>query len=213
VSADPAAAAPSGVVTFLFTDVEGHPEATMTESKNYRRLEGSELRHTQDERSLGPVEESEWLSVTIVLRRRRSVPAVPSPDHYVRTPPSERPRMSEESFATRYGAEPGEIERVVAFVRDHGLTVEETNAARRTVVVAGPVGRFNNAFNVALQNYEHEVQPSPCAEPQTETYRSYDGFIEVPAELVEFIVGVFGLDNRSITKRSAVVAPDTSIRS
>ena len=182
----------------------------MSESKNDRRLEGSELRHAEDERRLGPAEKSDRLSVTVVLRRRPDGPPVPEPDHYVRTPPSERPRMSEQAFADSYGADRGEIERVAAFARDHGLAVDETNAARRTVVVSGTVGQFNEAFNVELHNYEHEIQPSPRAEPLTETYRSYDGFIQVPAELVEIVVGVFGLDNRSITKHNAADPPGTT---
>ena len=153
---------------------EPETESTMSESKNYRRLEGSELRHAEDERRLGPAEKSESMSVTIVLRRRPDGPPVPEPDHYVRTPPSERPRMSQSAFAARYGAEPAEIERVAAFARDHGLAVEETNAARRTVAVSGTVGQFNEAFNVTLENYEHEVRRSPRSEPETETYRSYD---------------------------------------
>jgi kumamolisin len=185
-------------------------EAATSGPKNYRRLEGSELQHTEDERRVGRAEESERLSVTIVLRRRPDGPPVPEPDRYVRTPPSERPRMSEQAFAARYGAHPGEIERVAAFARDHGLTVDETNAARRTVVVSGTVGQFNEAFNVELHNYEREIQPSPRAEPLTETYRSYDGFIQVPAELAEMIVGVFGLDNRNITKRNAADPPSTN---
>ena len=150
------------------------------------------------------------MSVTIVLRRRPDGPPVPEPDHYVRTPPSERPRMSQSAFAARYGAEPAEIERVAAFARDHGLAVEETNAARRTVAVSGTVGQFNEAFNVTLENYEHEVRRSPRSEPETETYRSYDGSIQVPAELADVIVGVFGLDNRRITKRNAADPPNTN---
>ena len=184
----------------------------MTEPRNYRRLEGSELRHTEDERRLTPAKESERLSATIVLRRRPDGPPVPEPDHYVRTPPSERPRMSEQAFAARYGAEPGEIEQVAAFARSRGLTVAETNAARRTVVISGTVGQFNEAFSIELHNYEHEIQRSPRAEPETETYRSYDGFIQVPAELAQIIVGVFGLDNRRITKRNAATAPPSPSR-
>ena len=177
---------------------------------NYHRLQGSELRHAHGAKMLGVADESEKLSVTIVLRRRPDGPRVPEPDHYLRTPPAERPRMPQPAFAARYGAEAGEIEKVAAFVRGHGLTVDETNAARRIVVVSGTVGQFNRAFNVTLHNYEHEVQRSPRAARHTEAYRGYDGFIHVPAELAEIIVGVFGLDNRRITKRNAADPPSTN---
>jgi kumamolisin len=177
---------------------------------NYYRLEGSELRPTHRAKPLGAADESEKLSVTIVLRRRPDGPPVPGPAHYPRTPPSERRRMPEPAFAARYGAESAEIEKVAAFVLGHGLTVDETHAARRTVVVSGTVAQFNRAFHVVLHNYEHEVQRSPRSGRQTERYRSYDGFIHVPADLAEIIVGVFGLDNRRITKRNLADPPSTN---
>ena len=118
--------------------------------------------------------------------------------------------MPQPAFAARYGAEPGEIEKVVAFALGHGLRVDETNAARRTVVVSGTVGQFNKAFNVTLHDYEHQVRRSPRSAPQIEAYRGYDGFIHVPNDLAEIIVGVFGLDNRRITKRTAADPPSTS---
>lgn len=179
-------------------------------SKNYRRLEGSELRPAPVARLLGPASEAEKLRVTIVLRRRPDGPPVPGPSHYRHTPPSERRRLSEPAFAARYGADPAEIEKVATFARGHGLTVDETHAARRTVVVSGTVGEFNQAFDVTLHNYEHEVERGPRPGRKTERYHSYDGFIHVPADLAEVIVGVFGLDNRRITKRNLADPPSTN---
>lgn len=179
-----------------------------TTPRNFRQLEGSELRPSPNARVLGPADETETLRATIVLRRRPDGPPVPGPAYYLRTPPSERPRLSESGFAARYGADPGDIERVAAFARSHGLTVDEINAARRTVVVAGTVVRFNSAFNVTLRTYEHEVQRSARSERRTEAYRGYDGFIHVPADLVGVVIGVFGLDNRRITKRNAADPPE-----
>jgi kumamolisin len=173
-----------------------------TTSRNRRRLEGSELRPPPGARALGPASETETLRVTIVLRRRPNGHAVPGPAHYLHTPPTERRRLAQADFAARYGADPAEIERVADFARSHGLTVDETHAARRTVVVSGTVAQFNDAFGITLQNYEHQVERAPRAGKRTETYRGYDGFIQVPADLTEVIVGVFGLDNRRITKRN-----------
>jgi kumamolisin len=169
------------------------------------------MRPPPSARLLGSVNEGERLNVTIVLRRRPAGPSVPGPAHYLHTPPAERPRLSEADFAARYGADPTEIERVADFTRSHGLTVDETNAARRTVVVSGTVGEFNTAFNVSLQNYEHEVERSPRTGKQTERYHGYDGVIHVPGDLVEVIVGVFGLDNRRITKRGLADPPATTL--
>src|ERR1700733_1569424 len=177
---------------------------------NYRRLDSSELRHANSAKPLGAADESEKLSVTIVLRRRPDGPSVPGPDHYLRTPLSERRRLSEPAFAARYGADPAEIEKVADFARGHGLTVDQIHAARRTVVVSGTVAQFNEAFNVSLHNYEHEVQRSPRTGRVTERYRGYDGFIHVPADLLDVIIGVFGLDNRRITKRNLADPPNTN---
>jgi kumamolisin len=181
-----------------------------TTPRNYRRLEGSELQPTLRARPLGPASETETLSVTIILRRRPDSAPVPEPAHYLHTSPSERRRLSEPDFSARYGAEPAEIEKVADFARGHGLTVDETHAARRIVVVSGTVAQFNQAFNVSLQNYEHEVERSRRSGRKTERYRSYDGFIHVPADLTEVIVGVFGLDNRRITKRGLADPPNTN---
>jgi len=181
-----------------------------TTPRSVRQLEGSELRPALGARLIGPADETETLRVTIVLRRRPNGPPVPAPAHYLHTPPSERARLSEPEFAARYGADPAEIERVAAFAGSHGLSVDETNAARRTVVVSGTVAQFNRAFNVTLQKYEHEVARPPRSGRQTETYRGYDGFIHVPSDLAGVVIGAFGLDDRRITKRNAADPPGTS---
>jgi kumamolisin len=184
----------------------------VTEQKgDYRALEGSEIRPGAQVRRLGPASETERFSVTIVLRRRPDGPAVPAHDYYLRTPISERRRLPEPAFAARYGAHPSDIEKIVAFAQGHGLRVEETNAARRTVVVAGTVGEFNRAFNITLEMYEHEVERSNRSGRQTESFRSYEGPIHVPADVTESIVGVFGLDNRRITKRGLADPPATTL--
>jgi hypothetical protein len=61
-----------------------------------------------------------------------------------------------------------------------------------------------------LNYYEHEVVRRREESPRKETYRGRDGFIHVPEALVEVIVGVFGLDNRRITKRNAGDPPGTT---
>jgi kumamolisin len=160
---------------------------------------------------LGPADENEHFKVTIVLNRRADGPPIPGASYFLHTPPSERPRLSEAEFAARYGASPDAIEKVSAFARAQGLTVDETNAARRTVVVSGTVAQFNRAFEIKLQLYEHEVERGPRPGKQTETYRGRDGFIHVPADLEDIIVGVFGLDNRRITKRGLADPPATTL--
>ncbi len=178
--------------------------------KNYVRLDGSERRPGPSARLLGPAKNDETMTVTIVSRRRPDGPRVPDHSYYRDTPPAERPRLSSEEFARKYGADQADIDKVTAFVAGHGLKVVETNAGRRTVVVSGTVQQFSKAFGVTLSEYEHQVARTPGS-LATETYRGRDGFIHVPAELAAIIVGVFGLDNRRITKRGLADPPATTL--
>jgi kumamolisin len=171
--------------------------------ENYVRLEGSERRPSPGARFLGVADPKETLRVTIALRRRPDGPPVPDFEYFRDTPASDRRRLSEPDFAARYGADPGEIAAVVAFANEHGLTVVETHAGRRTVVVSGTVAAMSEAFAVRLDRYEHRVVRSRVQGPQTETYRGRDGFIYLPRELAGIVIGVFGLDNRNITKRAS----------
>jgi kumamolisin len=175
-------------------------------SGNYVPLAGSERRPGPSARLLGPADEAETLTVTITVRRRPDGPPVPHFDYYRRTPPSERRRLSQKEFSDRYGAEPADIEKVEEFARSHGLTVVDTNAARRTVVVSGTVAQFNEAFGIELGRYDHLVRQSRGEPPFTETYRGRDGEVHIPEDLDGIVLGVFGLDNRRITKRGG--SPD-----
>ena len=187
------------------------PKTTAIIPKNYVRLDGSERRPGPSARLLGPAKNDETMTVTIVLRRRPDGPPVPDHSYYRDTPPAERPRLSSEEFARKYGADQADIDKVTAFVAGHGLKVVETNPGRRTVVVSGTVQQFSKAFGVTLSEYEHQVARTPGS-LATETYRGRDGFIHVPAELAAIIVGVFGLDNRRITKRGLADPPATTLQ-
>jgi len=92
---------------------------------------------------------------------------------------------------------------VTDFVVKNGLKIENTNAARRSIVVSGTVDQMSKAFAVTLGIYEHEVARRRGEKPVTETHRGRDGFIHIPKNLAEVVVGIFGLDNRRITKRNS----------
>src|ERR1700677_3281018 len=63
------------------------------------------------------------------------------------TPPRARHYLSREAFAAQYGASAEDLASVTAYAAGHGLKVEESNAARRTVVVSGTVQAINKAFS------------------------------------------------------------------
>jgi hypothetical protein len=176
----------------------------------YVELAGSERRASATARRLSPAEPTEEFTVTIVLRRRPDGQSLPTVEDFLNIPPSERPRMSQSEFASRYGASQEDIDAVTAFATDEGLAVVETNAARRTVVVRGTVEQMNRAFGVDLGAYELSVMPHRGGESQQERYRGREGMIYIPSALDLVVVGVFGLDNRSIGGRNGAEPPNTT---
>jgi kumamolisin len=177
--------------------------------KGYRELEGSERHPASDAKLLGPADGRETIRVTVLVRRRPDGPPMPGAEYFLR-PPAERTRLSEEEFAARYGASDEDLAKVTAFAETHSLRVVETNAARRTVILSGTVAQMSRAFGISLGRYEQTVVRGRGEEPQTETYRGRDGAIYIPADLVGIVEGVFGLDNRNITKRNSADPPNTA---
>jgi len=188
------------------------PASRSTVPSNHRRIEGSELKPGPGAELLAPADPADTLKVTIVLRRRPDGPAVPDHAYYAKTPPSQRRRLPEAQFAEKYGAAEDDLAAVSRFAEAAGLEILDRNAARRSIVVSGTVAQFNAAFAVTLNTYRHQVRRSPLdAEPLTESFRGYDGFISVPEDLADAIIGAFGLDNRRITKRAAGDPPGTGL--
>jgi kumamolisin len=180
--------------------------------ENYRPIKGSERHPSPGTEKLGPADPNEIVRLTIVLRRREDGPPMPGMDYFLSTPIGRRGRMPDDEFAAKYGASPDDLAKVVRFVESAGLRVVEAHAARRSVVVAGTVELVSRAFAVDLDmyRYTHHRQPGRSGAPETEVYRGRDGFIYAPEDVVDSIVGVFGLDNRRITKRNAADPPNTA---
>jgi kumamolisin len=174
------------------------------------QLKGSERRPSRGATLLGPSDPHETFSVSIALRRRADGPAKRDFDFYAKTPPSQRRRLSEADFAAAHGASQADIDVVTRFAKAQGLTLEEANAARRTVIVSGTVAQMEKAFAVTLHRYQiTRSAGGKKAKPVTETYRGLDGAIHVPRALASVVVGVFGLDNRRITQRGTQDPPGT----
>ena len=183
----------------------------------YVQLKGSDQHPAPHAKPLGPADPNERFSVTIVLRRRPDGPPMPDLDYYARTPPSHRRRLPKAEFASKYGASPADITAVSAFVTGAGLTVVETSAVRRSVIVSGTVAQMNRAFGVSLEDYEVTCAPPRAVTPSTrhvtqitEVYRGRDGFIFVPEQIADAVMGVFGLDNRNITQQNGSGDPPST---
>jgi Pro-kumamolisin, activation domain len=170
----------------------------------YVRLAGSERSAPAHAKFLGAAPESETFSVTIVLRRRADGPPMPDFDYFTKTPPRRRQRFSSEEFTAKYGAHPDDIHAVSKFATDNGLEVTKAHAGRRHVVLTGTPSQFSRAFGVSFSYFEVPARKAIPSMPVSGSrkYRDYAGFIHVPADLSDAIVGVFGLDNAPIGSRA-----------
>ena len=145
-------------------------------------LPGSERAPVDGASMVGPTDTSQLVEVSVVLKQRRELKL----DHL------QGKVLSHDEFASTYGADPQHIERVKAFAAAYNLTVvaHGDEVARRTITLQGTVGDLQAAFGVSLNDYEHSKG----------RFRGRTGAIRLPAELVEVVQGVFGLDNRPQAK-------------
>jgi len=148
------------------------------------RIPGSEREPLAGARSLGPVAPQERIEVSVLVRAR---PGARAPEEAIGDRlPRERSYPSRDAYAAQHGAAADDLAKVVAFAHAHSLAVVEESAARRTVVLSGSAAQMAAAFDVRLQQYEHDGG----------TYRGRSGAVSVPGELAGVVEGVFGLDDR-----------------
>jgi kumamolisin len=150
-----------------------------------RPLKGSERSPLPNSRALGPADPAERLEVTVVVRAADR-PGLRERLRRLAKGEGASARLSRAEFARRHGASRADLDAVREFAEAHGLAVLEESSARRTLVLAGTVAQFNDAFGVDLQHYSH---------PEG-TYRGRTGAVQIPAELEGLIEAVLGLDNR-----------------
>jgi subtilase family serine protease len=170
--------------------------AKSTEEKlvpqNYRPLQGSERKPVPGATLAGPADPTEEMSVTILLRRQPGAPALPDESYWTANQAGAQKTVSREDFSKTYGASKEDIDQIKEFARSSGLKVEESNPARRSVVLSGTVGQMSKAFAVTLGTYKSKE----------ETYRGREGQVHLPENLASIVTGVFGLDNRRMAMRS-----------
>jgi kumamolisin len=134
---------------------------------------------------VGPADPNAPVEVTIRLRPKTKLTL-----QQAATPLRERTHLARAEYEQRHGADAAAIARVEAFAREHNLSVKETSAARRTVILSGTVAAMSQAFAVELKQCEHAGR----------RYRGRTGAVQLPAELHDIVEGVFGLDNRPQAK-------------
>lgn len=134
---------------------------------------------------LNTLDPNDVLTVTIRIRRKQPLSV------RVNTESPVTNIISRSDYARQYGADPAVVKQVEAFATTYELSLVQQNLARRSVLIRGTVAQMEKAFGVSLKNYQA---------PDGTVFRGRSGAINVPAELLDQIEGVFGLDNRPQTR-------------
>ena len=155
--------------------------------KSFVKLPGSEARaHAREAKKTAAADPNEVMQTTIVLRPRPSSAGVESLASLV----ARGGRITRAEYEARYGADPADVQTVLAFASQFGLALTRVDLGARTLTLTGKSSDFSNAFKVQLEKYEHPGG----------SYRGRTGTISVPQELSGIIQAVHGLDNRPQAK-------------
>jgi kumamolisin len=154
----------------------------------YAPLIGSGHIKSPGRKDLGFSKPDEEISVTLILRRRSRGAAGNLPPRSAEA----FPRLSRAAFARTLGSHSKDLRAVNAFAKAHGLEVADSEPARRSVELRGPISAVNEAFRVQLHDFQ-----GPRGR-----YRSHEGRAHLPKALANTVVKcVLGLDTRPIPAR------------
>ena len=126
------------------------------------------------------------ITVTIVIRRPQQAGDVGAQLLSGRFQP-----VSREAAERAMAADPGDLEAVRDFVREHGLVIVSENAPARTIRVEGTIQQIDSAFGVKMGWSE---------ESAGKQHLSYQGQISLPPALQGIVEAVLGLDQRPIAR-------------
>jgi subtilase family serine protease len=168
------------------------PVFPMSTSKHHaaymvaKEIPGSSRSKIEKARYIGPVDNTEVFEVTVRLRRKAELELHDDTSFMSDTNPAQRNYLSREQYEESYGADQGDIDKVVAFAKEHELNVVDISVARRSVLLSGNAKSFSKAFGTEIGKFELDGA----------TYRLRSGSITVPESLGDAVEGVFGIDNR-----------------
>ncbi|MBS1996403.1 MAG: S8/S53 family peptidase [Cyanobacteria bacterium SZAS LIN-2] len=103
--------------------------------------------------------------------------------------------MTDAEITAKFGAAPESVAAINKFASDHGLTVAEHNPASGMTRLTGSTESMMKAFDVKLQEYEHQSGVR---------FRGRTGTISVAGDLAPHVKGILGLDNRPQFKTNYV---------
>ena len=150
--------------------------------QNRIAIPGSERAPLKGSTLVGPTDPQQLVEVSVILKRRQELDLGSLGGRH----------LNHDEFASRYGADPANVDRIRAFAAEYNLRVVEhgDEVARRTIKLQGTAANLEKAFGTTLNDYES---------PQGR-YRGRTGALSVPAELTDAVQAVLGLDNRGVAK-------------
>ena len=151
---------------------------------------GSELPSLFAAKSIGRANATERLTVTVKVRAKDDEGSGSRLEGLGTSDVKQRSHVSREDFAEAHGADPADLKKVVDYARASNLSVIESCAAKRRVMVSGTVSDLESAFGVTLERFEHPHG----------SFRSHTTPAHVPAELQPVVEAVLGLSNRPAAK-------------
>jgi len=119
------------------------------------------------------------ITVTIRLRRKKNLPPTGK-------------LLTREQYLNDYSSAQEDAEKVEAFAHKYLLSTAGIDLARRSVMLTGKLSDFETAFNIKFQTHS--------------SYRNFSPDVQIPDELKDIIVGVFGLQNKPIARPMFQVA-------
>jgi kumamolisin len=143
--------------------------------------ERSELQGTAP--ATQPLDSSQVITVTVLLRRRAQVPTelIQGPETITAT-----------ELGERYGADPDDARLVAEVLGSYGLTVTEYHLESRRLKVSGTIAALQAAFGTTLTAV---TSPHPDGSGNVQ-HRYRTGSLSVPARLSGIVTAVVGLDDR-----------------
>ncbi|MBV9611316.1 MAG: peptidase S53, partial [Acidobacteriaceae bacterium] len=148
-------------------------------------LRGSEKKALPGSQPVGAIAPDEIVRVTLFLRRKGAEPEVAMGAQG-------RPQLSRDEFAQQHGADADDIALVEKFAHEYQLTVVESSAHKRRLILTGTAANVTKAFGAELACYK--------VESTGHTFRGRTGTLSLPEELAGVVVAVLGLDTRPVAK-------------
>jgi kumamolisin len=149
------------------------------------KLSGSAPAFMVDAHSVGPVPADERFDITVLVRRRADLPP-----HGKEASLAQRRYLTREEHAAAYGASDADLDAVASFAAQAGLAVVERRPAGRSIVLSGTAAQIGAAFQTTMERVEHAGGMS----------RRRTAPIQIPPQLADIVVGVFGIEDTPIAR-------------